>query len=197
MIKFQKGNLFEADTEAIVNTVNLVGVMGKGIALQFKKKFPENFVAYKNAIDQDVIGIGRLFVTQPTHLFFKYIINFPTKIHWRNRSQYEYVEKGMRDLIQIIIDKGIKSIAIPPLGAGNGKLDWELVRPIIEKYAKELPEVEFYIYEPQPKFDKLDNKRSTNAKLTKSRALLLGVFFAFQQENENLNILRNKKYWNT
>src|SRR5680860_127186 len=99
MIKYQKGDMFDAQTDAIVNTVNTVGVMGKGIALQFKKRFPTNYHAYLKAIKEKNIDIGKLFVTDSPNLFYKYIINFPTKKHWRHPSEYEYIEKGMIDLI--------------------------------------------------------------------------------------------------
>lgn len=193
MIKYQKGDLFDAQTEAIVNTVNTVGVMGKGIALQFKKRFPANYEAYLKAIADKKIDIGMLFVTESPSLFYKYIINFPTKKHWRNPSRYEFVEKGMQDLVQIIQENDIRSIAIPPLGAGNGKLDWERVKPIIEKYAHDLPDVEFFIYEPQAHFQSRDKIRNPTAQLTESRALLLKAFYAYDAHSDDLTLLAAQK----
>ncbi|MBR4264911.1 MAG: macro domain-containing protein [Bacteroidales bacterium] len=125
MIKYIEGNIFDSNAQALVNTVNLVGVMGKGIALQFKKKYPENYVLYKKACSNKTIDIGKLFVTKATDLNGeKLIINFPTKIDWRKSSEYSYIEEGLTDLITIIRTYKINSIALPPLGSGNGGLDW-------------------------------------------------------------------------
>lgn len=188
-----KGDMFEAQTEAIVNTVNTVGVMGKGVALQFKKRYPDNFNSYLKAIEDNNIDIGKLFVTNAPSLFHKYIINFPTKKHWRHPSKYEYVEKGMIDLIRIIEEKDIRSVAIPPLGAGNGKLDWRKVKPIIEKYAQKLPDVEFLIFVPQDRFKSRDNIKNQNAKLTNTRALLLMAFFNYDSQSDELTLLAAQK----
>lgn len=105
MINYKTGDIFDSQVDAIINTVNLVGVMGKGIALQFKKRFPDNFELYKKAINDNNIGIGKLFVTETPNIFFRYIINFPTKKHWRNNAQYSYIEEGMKDLIKVIQEK--------------------------------------------------------------------------------------------
>ena len=149
MIHYIEGNILESNAEALVNTVNTVGVMGKGIALQFKKVFPNNFKLYKNACTQNEIGIGKLFVSEDINSNFikKIIINFPTKKDWRKPSEYSYIERGLTDLIQIIDKYNIKSVAIPPLGAGNGGLDWERVKQIIESKLSSLC-VDIYIYEP-------------------------------------------------
>jgi O-acetyl-ADP-ribose deacetylase (regulator of RNase III) len=113
-----------------VNTVNTVGVMGKGVALMFKEAFPDNFRAYENACKRKEIHIGRMFVTERQNLIGpKWIINFPTKQHWRNPSKIEWIEEGLEDLKRIIIENNIKSLAIPPLGSGNGGLGWVNVRP--------------------------------------------------------------------
>lgn len=140
MITFTTGDIFEAQTEAIVNTVNLMGVMGKGIALQFKERFKNNYKIYRSACEEHTIDIGKLLTVkaqwQGRDIF---IINFPTKKHWRNPSEYSFVEAGLDDLVRVIEQYGIKSIAIPPLGAGNGKLDWKEVRRIISlKYSDSL-----------------------------------------------------------
>jgi O-acetyl-ADP-ribose deacetylase (regulator of RNase III) len=130
MIEFTKGNLLEANVDALVNTVNTVGVMGKGVALMFKEAFPDNFRAYENACKRKEIHIGRMFVTQRQKFIGpKWIINFPTKQHWRNPSKIEWIEEGLEDLKRIIIENNIKSLAIPPLGSGNGGLEWVNVRP--------------------------------------------------------------------
>ena len=133
MIRFTTGNLFESDVDALVNTVNTVGVMGKGIALMFKESYPENFRAYSAASKKHEITIGRMFVTQTGQMYGpKWIINFPTKRHWRNPSRLEWIAEGLQDLRKVIRDNGIESIAIPPLGAGNGGLAWSEVRKAIE-----------------------------------------------------------------
>ena len=127
MIHYTQGDIFEAQTDAIINTVNTVGVMGKGIALQFKQRFPANYEAYKKACDTGALTVGQLLITEPNSLFFKYIINFPTKVNWIHPSKYEYIESGLKALVQQIKALGIQSIAIPPLGAGNGKLEAQSV----------------------------------------------------------------------
>ena len=140
MIKYTTGNILESKAEALVNTVNTVGVMGKGIALQFKKAFHNNFKAYSEACKRNEISIGKLFVTKDCNLNTgeKYIINFPTKKDWRNPSEYNFIEHGLDDLVHVISKNKIKSIAIPPLGSGNGGLEWERVKKIIESKLKML-----------------------------------------------------------
>src|SRR3989304_3391727 len=121
MIEFIKGNLLSAEAEALVNTVNTVGVMGKGIALQFRETFPENYKFYQKACKQDEVQIGKMLVYDNGQWATpRYIINFPTKRHWRERSKIEDVEAGLFDLQNVIRDYGIKSIAVPPLGCGSG-----------------------------------------------------------------------------
>src|SRR5690606_23173423 len=125
MISYVVGNILDSHAEALVNTVNTDGVMGKGIALQFKKEFPSNYKEYREAWKNKQIGIGRLLVSKDSNLNLgeKAIINFPTKTSWRKPSEYEYIEKGLDHLVRLIHENGIKSIAIPPLGAGNGGLE--------------------------------------------------------------------------
>jgi len=148
-MKFVKGNLLEAKTEALTNAVNTVGVMGKGIALQFKKAFPNNYDIYKEACKNDDIAIGKLLVYKEVSTEGeKFIINFPTKKHWRAKSKIEYIEAGLIDLVKVIETYQIKSIAIPPLGCGNGGLDWNEVLPLIEKYLADLEDIEILIYQP-------------------------------------------------
>jgi|26BtaG_2_1085354.scaffolds.fasta_scaffold00009_6 O-acetyl-ADP-ribose deacetylase (regulator of RNase III) len=193
MITYTTGDLFEAQTEAIVNTVNTVGVMGKGIALQFKNRFPENYQIYKNACDQNLLKIGELLVTENNSLFFKYIINFPTKKHWRNPSKYDYVEKGLDALIEEIKIRNIKSVALPPLGAGNGKLEWDKVKEILNEKLKALPEVEFIIFEPQARFEARDNIKKAVHNLTPVRAMLLDSFEHYNRIEDSLNLLVAQK----
>jgi O-acetyl-ADP-ribose deacetylase (regulator of RNase III) len=150
MLEFKQGNLLEEDAEALVNAVNCVGVMGKGIALQFKQAFPENFQQYKKACDAKEVQPGRMF-TVPTEKLFnpKYIINFPTKCHWRDKSKIEDIQTGLKALVAEVQQLGITSIAIPALGCGNGGLDWVEVKPLIESAFVELPEVRAMIFEPE------------------------------------------------
>lgn len=150
MIERTRGNLLEADVEALVNTVNTVGVMGKGIALQFKKAFPENFKAYKKACDTDELQPGKMLVVETHELpgVAKYIINFPTKRHWRGKSKMEDIESGLTALVDEVRNYQIKSIAVPPLGCGNGGLRWSEVLPRIEVAFESVPDVRVLVFEP-------------------------------------------------
>jgi O-acetyl-ADP-ribose deacetylase (regulator of RNase III)/uncharacterized protein YwgA len=195
MIHYTKGDIFDAQTEAIVNTVNTVGVMGKGIALQFKKRFPENFSIYKKACDNNELQIGEMLLTQSNSLFFKYIINFPTKVHWKSPSKYEYIENGLESLVKLIETENIRSIAIPPLGAGNGKLEWSKIKTILEKYLNSLAGVEILVYEPQKIFEQRDNIKKTPSQtnLTPVRAMLLHLFNEYEKIDQSLNLLVSQK----
>jgi len=149
MIMYNKGNLLESDAEAVVNTVNTVGVMGKGIALQFKRAFPENFRAYERACKHGEVQLGRMFVYETNTLHGpRFIINFPTKRHWKESSRLADIRAGLRGLIESVQKLKIKSIAIPPLGCGLGGLDWNEVCPLIEKAFEPLQEVEVILYAP-------------------------------------------------
>lgn len=133
MIKYVEGNLLDADVEALVNTVNTVGVMGKGVALMFKKRYPLNMVEYSKACEEKRVRTGKMFVTESLDLVgAKWIVNFPTKRNWRGPSRLSWIIEGLEDLKSFIVDNGIKSIALPPLGCGNGGLPWNVVRDIIE-----------------------------------------------------------------
>ena len=148
MIVYAKGNLLLDKSQALVNTVNCVSVMGKGLAKEFKWRYPENYYLYVKACHSKKVVIGRMFITngldngQP-----RYIINFPTKLHWRNDSKLDYIDEGLIDLVKQISRLNITSIAIPPLGCGNGGLNWEIVRPKIIEAVKDL-DVEVTIYCP-------------------------------------------------
>lgn len=171
MIKFTKGNLLEAGTEALVNTVNTTGVMGKGIALMFKERFPENFRLYAAECKAKRVQVGRMFVTTVHELEGpRWIINFPTKEHWRAPSKIAWIEAGLRDLRCFIIENSVRSIALPPLGAGNGGLDWSQVRPKIKGALGDLP-VEILVYEPTKEYQNV-SKPTGVEKLTPARALL-------------------------
>ncbi len=150
MIKLKTGNILKDESEAIVNTVNCVGVMGKGLALQFKKAYPDNFKQYKSACDKGLVKIGKMFVTKHTDMINnQWIMNFPTKNHWRGSSKIDYIDLGLMDLVNQVKKLKIKSIAIPPLGTGLGGLDWNIVKEkTIEAFA-DLNSVEAIIYEPK------------------------------------------------
>ena len=149
MIEYCRGNLLEADAEALVNTVNTQGVMGKGLALAFKKTFPENFQAYAQACQSDQVETGKMFITEQQALLGpRWIINFPTKQHWRAPSKLEWIDQGLADLKKILTENQILSVAIPPLGCGLGGLDWQLVKPRIEGTLADLASTRILIYEP-------------------------------------------------
>jgi O-acetyl-ADP-ribose deacetylase (regulator of RNase III) len=153
MMHFTKGTLLDAKAEAVVNTVNTVGVMGKGIALMFKERFPKNYQEYLVASKSGAVQIGKMFVSATDELFGpKWVINFPTKKHWRNPSKIEWVREGLEALKEVIREKRITSIAIPPLGCGNGGLNWSNVRPLIQEYLNDLTDVEIIIYEPTEEY---------------------------------------------
>ena len=172
MISFMQGNLLEADVEAVVNTVNTVGIMGKGIALMFKEQFPDNFAAYERACKSGDVHIGKMFVTENKELFGpKWLINFPTKTHWRVRTRTEWIEEGLADLVRVIKEKNIRSIAVPPLGCGNGGLEWKAVRPLIIAAFEKIEGVDAVIYEPTERYQNVA-KRTGVEKLTPARALV-------------------------
>jgi O-acetyl-ADP-ribose deacetylase (regulator of RNase III) len=183
MIHFKSGDLFESDAEALVNTVNTVGIMGKGIALQFKNRFPDNFRQYAKACKNKEIKVGQLFVVYDESLLTgkKIIINFPTKTDWRLASEYHYVESGLIELEKLIIEKNIKSIAIPALGSGNGGLDWNNVKKLLEKYLSKLP-CEIFVYEPTSTIK--DVTKKDPVKLTPARAMLLSILYELVRNGE-------------
>lgn len=192
MIKYKTGNILESDAEALINTVNTVGVMGKGIALQFKKAYHSNFKAYSEACKKKVVQVGKLFVTKDSNLVSgeKYIINFPTKTDWRKPSEYSYIEAGLDNLIEVISKHNIKSVAIPPLGAGNGGLEWEKVKRIIEQKLNNL-DVDIFVYEPTREIkEKLKKER---VKLTPARALLLYTLYDLVKNGEFVSEFSSEK----
>lgn len=149
MITYQKGDMFEADVEALVNTVNTVGAMGKGLALLFKNKFPVNNEMYVNGCRNSEVKTGEMFVVEITGPgTLRYIVNFPTKEHWRNPSQMAWIEEGLIDLRRFILDNNVKSIAIPALGAGLGGLSWPAVKKEIENKLADLQDVKIMVFEP-------------------------------------------------
>lgn len=142
-------NIFESSAEALVNPVNCVGVMGKGLALQFRQAYPENFQAYAQVCARGEVRPGRVLVYETGLVQPRWIINFPTKRHWRDRSRLEDIEAGLVDLVRVVRELGIRSIAVPPLGCGLGGLDWGEVRPRIEAALGSLEGVEVQIYGPR------------------------------------------------
>lgn len=175
MIEITYGDILRADAEAIVNTVNCVGVMGRGIALQFKKAWPDNFKSYAAACKNKEVEPGKMFIFETGQLAGpRFIINFPTKRHWRNASRIEDIDIGLTALIADIQRLGIKSIAIPPLGAGLGGLDWHLVREKIEAAMRPLNNVHVFIYEPSgaPQNDRIA-KHKEIPDMTAGRAVLI------------------------
>lgn len=148
MIEYKNGDIFSSDAEAIVNTVNCVGIMGRGLALQFKNKFPQNFKEYAIACKNEQVQPGKMHIYQTGQLTNpKYIINFPTKRHWKGKSKIEDIENGLDDLVESIERLHIKSIAIPPLGSGLGGLDWQFVKRTIEQKLSNIDCV-IVVYEP-------------------------------------------------
>jgi O-acetyl-ADP-ribose deacetylase (regulator of RNase III) len=175
MIRYTTGNLLQADADALVNTVNTVGVMGKGIALMFKDAYPENFKAYDLACKREEVAVGRMFVTHRSDMYGpKWIINFPTKMHWRNPSKLEWVVDGLKDLKAVIARHDIRSIALPPLGAGNGGLAWADVKRKIEESLGDLAGVEVVVFEPTPQYQNV-SKRAGVETLTPARALIAEI----------------------
>ncbi|HEX8694603.1 MAG TPA: macro domain-containing protein [Longimicrobium sp.] len=175
VIRIARGNLLEAPVEALVNTVNCVGYMGKGIALQFKQAFPANFKSYEAACKTGAMTPGRMLVHDHGMLIQpRYIINFPTKRHWRGKSRMEDVEAGLSALVEEVRQRGIRSIAIPPLGCGLGALEWDEVRPRIEAAFASLPEVEVHLYAPAgaPSATKMP-VRTERPRMTAARALFI------------------------
>jgi len=189
MIKYTTGNIIESNAEALVNTVNTVGVMGKGIALAFKKAFPENYKIYREAFKSGQLNIGELLITTTNQLSPKYIINFPTKKHWRERSEMNFVETGMKALVKEIRQRAIKSVAIPPLGCGNGGLKWEKVKPLILRELEAVQDdVEVIIYEPG--FNNQEVVQSNKkVALTPARAMLLTALKNYQILGYDINLL--------
>jgi O-acetyl-ADP-ribose deacetylase (regulator of RNase III)/uncharacterized protein YwgA len=192
MIKYLTGNLFESPSEALVNTVNTVGVMGKGIALQFKNQFPSNYRAYVKACKTGALQIGQLLAVEDSSLLYgkKTIINFPTKTDWRKPSEYEYIEQGLKDLIHIIEVHNIQSISMPPLGAGNGGLEWYKVKILIDKYLSDV-DCTIAVYEPNAEVKEVLKKE--RVALTPARAMLLAVLYDLVRNGEFVSEFASEK----
>lgn len=188
--------MLEADTEALVNTVNTVGVMGKGIALQFKERFPMNFKIYADACKKGEMQVGKMLVVKEHTLNGdKLIINFPTKTEWYKKSQYSYIEDGLKDLVRVIGEYNIKSIAIPPLGCGNGGLKWDKVKPMMDNYLEKFANVTIKIYEPNDAVKEILQKEAVKKEvgLTAARAMLLFALFKYEKLGEVATIFSANK----
>lgn len=177
MIELKTGDILAADAEALVNTVNCVGVMGRGVALQLKKAWPDNFKAYADACRRKLVQPGRMFVFETGLLTNpRFIINFPTKRHWRNKSRLTDIEAGLTALVAEIRDRDIQSIAIPPLGSGLGGLDWSMVRARIEDALRDLDDIHVLLYEPHGTPVAVKGVRSNKVpSMTPGRAALVGL----------------------
>jgi O-acetyl-ADP-ribose deacetylase (regulator of RNase III) len=194
-VRLKSGDLLKETTDAIVNTVNCVGVMGKGIALQFKQRWPSNFKEYEAASKRKEIKPGRMFIydlgewEKP-----RYIINFPTKAHWRGDSKLEYVEDGLRDLVKQVKRLGIKSISLPPLGCGNGGLDWDEVRESIFAAFKDQPEIDVHLFEPKgaPPAREMVN-RTAKPGLTAVRAAIIKIISIYREMEYGLTRIELQK----
>ncbi len=196
MVTYHIGNLLDAPAQALVNTVNTVGVMGKGIALQFRERFKANYAAYLQACKNGTLHPGALLLTReltPTG-DEQLIINFPTKTDWRRKSTYAYVEAGLRALAALIRQENITSIALPPLGCGHGGLHWERVRPLIEQYLADLPDVAVLVYEPNDQIGAaLRQRPAAPARLTPVRAMFLYSLFAYESMGEAASVFAANK----
>src|SRR5580692_10257343 len=193
MIFRADGDLLATDAEALVNTVNTVGVMGKGIALQFKLAFPDNYTAYEAACKRGEVQIGKMFLFH-RHNNPRVIINFPTKRHWKGKSKIEDIKAGLEALIEVVKKEHVSSIAVPPLGCGNGGLDWAEVHPLIAQAFSELPDVKVQLFYPEgaPKAEemKIATKRP---KMTPGRAIILEVLSRYVLPEYRLTLLEIQK----
>ena len=186
MVERTTGNILEAKMEALVNTVNCVGVMGKGIALQFRQAFPANYKQYRKACKKEEVQPGRMFIhNRGVGDLPRYIINFPTKRHWRSKSRIEDIKVGLEALIEEVRAREITSIAVPPLGCGNGGLDWNVIGPLIEEAFSAIPDVRVLLYEPlgAPDPDTMP-VRTKRPNMTRGRALVLHLLSLYRASED-------------
>jgi len=195
MVELTKGNILDADVNALVNTVNTVGVMGKGIALQFKQAFPRNYELYRRACERGEVVPSKMFVVPTNRLSNpKFIINFPTKRHWKGKSRMEDITAGLIDLVEFIRRENIQSIAIPPLGCGNGGLDWDDVRPEIMRALSVLPDVKVLVFTPEGAPAVEDMRVSTAApRMNQNRAALVTMMLEYGIPGYRLTLLEIQK----
>lgn len=194
MIEYVKGNLLEAEAEALVNTVNTVGVMGKGVALQFRRAFPENYEAYAAAVTHGEVVPGRVFSWESNRLDGpRLILNFPTKRHWRGRSRLIDIEAGLDDLRRVLIERDVRSVALPALGCGLGGLDWADVRERIEAALGDLP-IRVLVYPPQAApSPRAMPDASARPTMTGARAALLGLLARYLEPGDRATMLEAQK----
>ncbi len=195
MIERTTGNLLEAQVQALVNTVNCVGVMGKGIALQFKQAFRDNYAFYRAACERGQVRLGQVLVYDSGQMIQpRYIINFPTKRHWKDKSRIEDIEAGLESLVHEVRSRGIQSIAIPPLGAGSGGLNWADVRPRIERAFAPLKDVQVKLYEPHgaPAAERM-KVATERPRMTPGRAMLLALIASYAEPMYRLTMLEVQK----
>ena len=195
MIQLTKGNLLEVEAEALVNTVNCIGHMGKGIALQFKKAFPDNYKEYASACKAGNVRPGKMFIFETRSMWDpKYIINFPTKRHWKGNSKIEDIKSGLKALIKELQKRNIKSVAVPPLGCGLGGLDWKTVRTLITKAFNEAPDVNVMLFEPTgtPKAGSMP-VRTKKPGMTVARALFIRLIKSYSKLAYRLTLLEVQK----
>lgn len=184
MLTYIKGDLFSSPAQVLVNTVNTVGVMGKGIALEFKNRYPEMFNIYQKMCDEKSLDIGKLMLWKREE---KWILLFPTKKHWRSPSKLAYIEKGLEKFVQSYEKLGIESIAFPKLGCGNGGLNWKDVKPIMEKHLKNLP-IQVYIYLSNYKENIPEHKKPLEIeKWLRSNTEFLGFSFIKEELQKAIN----------
>lgn len=179
-----EGDLLAVDAEALVNTVNCVGVMGKGVALQFKRRYPKMFSEYKRACDRGEVRIGHMHLWETGLLQGpRYIINFPTKEHWKGRSRLEWIREGLVDLRRVIVELGLESVAMPPLGAGNGGLDWTDVEPIIQDALGDL-DASVSVFAPSGGARPVEGR--VRIQMSRSRALVLNLMKGYGRKREQI-----------
>ena len=194
MVEFVTGNLLEAEVDALVNTVNTKGVMGKGVALQFRRAFPDNYKAYRAACAAGQVELGRMFVYQTGQLDRpRFIINFPTKAHWKSRSRLEDIEAGLEDLRRVLSELEVESVALPPLGCGLGGLRWSEVRPRIAYALTDLP-VHVLVFEPHgaPPPEEMPERRE-RPRMTPFRATLVWILNRYLAPGESASPLEVQK----
>lgn len=199
MIEPTTGDLLAAPVEALVNTVNCKGVMGKGIALQFRKAFPESYTHYREACKAGDVRLGKVLVFDRGGLADedrdpRYIIQFPTKAHWKNDSHLPDIEAGLDDLVATVRRLKIQSIAVPPLGTGNGNLPWKEVRPRIEAAFAAAPDVRVLLYEPgsAPRASEL-SVRTERPRMTRGRAVTVALVEAYRTLDYPLTAIEAQK----
>lgn len=159
MITYVRASLFSSPAQTLVNTVNTVGVMGKGIAKEFKARYPKMFSAYKAACSTGELNVGRLQLWRDEN---HWVLNFPTKTTWRLPSELSYIEQGLETFVSSYKEMGISSISFPPLGCGNGSLQWSEVRPVMENYLRNL-EIPIYIHDRQVALDYIPEHKESDA----------------------------------